>query len=96
MNEEDIVSSNVSSDLASSLHKRLRLNIANGSANLGDDYIRSGHHGGLQSHAALELISDVRDNLHGIAQVLATPLLGNHGGVSLAGCDVRGRVQVDI
>ena len=52
--------------------------------------------GGLQAHAALDLVGDVRDDLHGVAEVLAAALLGDHRGVDLAGGDVGGLRQVDV
>ena len=51
---------------------------------------------GLQAHAALDLVGDVRDDLHGVAEVLAAPLLGDDGRVDLAGRDVRRLAQVDV
>ena len=52
--------------------------------------------GGLQAHAALDLVGDVRDDLHGVAEVLAAALLGDHRRVDLAGGDVRRLAQVDV
>ena len=39
-------------------------------------------------HAALDLVGDVRDDLHGAAEVVAAALLGDHGVVDAAGGDV--------
>jgi len=44
----------------------------------------------------LDLVGDVRDDLHGVAQVLTAPLLGDHAGVDLAGGHVGGAVEVDV
>src|ERR1051325_4885881 len=41
-----------------------------------------------------DLVGDVRDDLHGVAEVLAAALLGDHLGVDLAGGDVGLAVEV--
>ena len=46
--------------------------------------------------AVLDLVGDVRDDLHGVAEVLAAALLGDHGRVDLAGGDVGLAVQVAV
>ena len=51
---------------------------------------------GLQAHAALDLVGDVRDDLHGVAEVLAAALAGDDLRVDLAGGDVRGLAQLDV
>ena len=51
---------------------------------------------GHPADAVLDLVGDVRDDLHGVAEVLAAPLLGDHRGVDLAGGDVGGAVEVDV
>ena len=54
---------------------------------LGDEHVRPGELG-EPVHAALDLVGDVRDDLHGAAQVVAAALLGDHGVVDAAGGDV--------
>ena len=44
----------------------------------------------------LDLVGDVRDHLHGVAEVVAAPLLGDHRGVDLAGGDVGLGRQVGV
>ena len=44
----------------------------------------------------LDLVGDVRDDLHGVAEVVAAPLLGDHLGVDLAGGDVGDAAQVGV
>ena len=51
---------------------------------------------GLQPHPALDLVGDVRDDLHGVAEVLAAALPRDDRRVDLAGGDVRGLVEVDV
>ena len=45
----------------------------------------------------LDLVGDVRDHLHGLAEVVAAPLGGEHGGVDRAGrgVGVAGQALVD-
>ena len=47
-----------------------------------------------RADAVLDLVGDVRDDLDGVAEVLAAPLLGDDGAVDLAGRDVGAAVQV--
>ena len=51
---------------------------------------------GLQAHAPLDLVGDVRDDLHGVAEVLAAALARDHLRVDLAGRDVRRLAEVDV
>ena len=51
---------------------------------------------GLQPHAALDLVGDVRDDLHGVAEVLAAALARDHLRVDLPGRDVRGLAELDV
>ena len=51
---------------------------------------------GLQAHAALDLVGDVRDDLHGVAEVLAAALARDDLRVDLAGRDVRRLAQLDV
>ena len=51
---------------------------------------------GLQAHAALDLVGDVRDDLHGVAEVLAAALARDDLRVDLAGGDVGRLVEVDV
>ena len=44
----------------------------------------------------LDLVGDVRDDLHGVAEVLPAPLLGDHLGVHLAGRHVGPAGEVDV
>ena len=96
VHEEAIGATDFVADLARRLEERLGLDVADRSADLGDDDIRSRLVLGLQPHPALDLVGDVRDDLNGVAQILAAALPGDHGGVDLAGRDVGGLAQVDV
>lgn len=97
--EEDVAPSDVLADLTGGLEERLGFDVADGAADLGDDDIRDlmpGRRLGGQAHAALDLVRDVRDDLHRVAEVFAAALLGDDGGVHLAGGHVGGAVQILI
>ena len=71
---EDVLLSDLAPELADRLEERQRLDVADGAADLGDDDV-----GGLRDRAApdarLDLVRDVRDHLHGGAEVVALALL---------------------
>ena len=101
MHEEAVVAADLVAHLAGGLEERQPLDVADGAADLGDDDIRqrlagADRLGRLQAHPSLDLVGDVRDDLHGVAEVLAAALLGDDGGVDLAGGDVGGLAQVDV
>jgi hypothetical protein len=55
----------------------LGLDVADGSTDFGDDDVGDllqGHRLGRQAHAPLDLVGDVRDDLNGVAEVLAAAL----------------------
>src|SRR5712691_12441723 len=64
-------------ELADRLEERQRLDVADRSADLGDDDVRVGRLRDA-SHALLDLVRDVRDDLDGRAEVLALALLAEH------------------
>ena len=51
---------------------------------------------GHGQHVVLDLVRDVRDDLHRVAEEVAAALLGDHPGVHLAGGDVGLCVQRDV
>ncbi len=92
--EEDVVPAELVAHLAGRLEEGLRLDVADGAADLGDDDVDVLT--GLGAHARLDLVGDVRDDLDRVAEVLAAPLARDHLGVDLAGRDVRGGFEVDV
>ena len=50
----------------------------------------------IAQDARLDLVGDVRDDLNGVAQVVAAALLGDHAGVDLAGGDVGRPWQLGV
>ena len=74
-------------ELAHRLEERQRLDVAHRAADLDDVHV--GLRREPEPHdAALDLVGDVRDHLHGAAQVVAAALLGEDRVVDLAGGDV--------
>ncbi len=78
MHEKDVVATEFVAKLPRRFEKRLRLDVTDGAADLGDDDIGARFFGGLQSHPALDLVGDVRDDLNRVAQILAAALALNH------------------
>src|SRR5690606_36305549 len=100
VHEEAVVAAELVAHLAGRLDEGLRLDVADGAADLGDDDVGAGASVGrllrLQAHPALDLVGDVRDDLHRVAQVVAATLTRDHGRIDLARRDVGGLVEVDV
>ena len=90
--EEHVVPADLVAHLPGSLQEGQRLDVTDGAADLGDDDVDL-----VAAHPPdprLDLVGDVRDDLHRVAEVLATTLLRDDGRVDLAGRHVGGAVQV--
>ena len=101
MHKKDVFAAEFVTHLAGGLDERLAFDVADGSTNFGDDDVGLGvlivkRPGRLKPHAALDLVGDVRNDLHGVAQVLAASLFRDHVGVDLAGRDVGRLVQINV
>ena len=97
--KEDVLPAEVVADLAGRLQERLRLDVAHGAADFGDDDVRAvavGVRLGHRPDAPLDLVGDVRDHLDGVAEVLAASLLGDDGRIHLPGSHIRRTGQVAI
>src|SRR5271163_3903162 len=72
MHVDAVVASQLDSELADRFQKRQRLDVAHGAADLDHAHI-----GAVGSHldASLDLIGDVRNHLHGGAEIVASALL---------------------
>ena len=85
----DVIAAERDPELPDRFEKRQRLDVADRTADFDD-----GHFGlGLVTscagqNPALDLVGDVRNDLHGAAQVIAAPLLADHRFVDLAGGEV--------
>ena len=83
MDEHAVLAAHVQRHLADRLEERQALDVAHGAADFGD------HHVGLgvaevPDHL-LDLVGDVRDHLHGLAEKFTATLLVDHREVDLAG-----------
>jgi len=96
MDVHHILRPHLPAELPERLEERERLDIADGAADLGDDDVGGGRLG-CAADARLDLVCDVRDDLHGRAQELALALLAQDG-LPDGACAVRRvarRVLVD-
>ena len=82
MDEENICFPYVEGKLSHRLGEGQAFDIPNGSADFGDEHIHSLPHG---KDAFLYLICDMRDDLNGFPQVIASSLLANYGFIYLTG-----------
>ena len=71
----DVLPAHVVAQLPDGLEERQALDVADRAADLRDDHV--GVLGQAQD-PRLDLIGDMRDHLHGAAEVVAAPLLGDH------------------
>lgn len=92
MDVADVLGAGLLAVLADGLDKRLRLDVADRAAQLGDDYIGAGL---LLDAAELVLngIGDVRNHLHGTAQKVAATLAGDQALIDGAGRKLESRVR---
>ena len=88
-----VVATLLQTHLTDGLEEGLALDVAGGAADLGDDDVRLGALGQIID-VALDLVGDVGDDLHGLAQVCTLTFLVQHVPVHLAGGQVGVFVQV--
>jgi hypothetical protein len=88
VDEHAVVRPVLEAELADRLEERQALDVADGAADLGDGDVGSGlavARRGAGADRHLDLVGDVRDHLHGLAEVVAAALLLDHRLVDLAG-----------
>ena len=97
--EEDVVAAHLVAHLPRRLEERQGLDVTDRAADLGDDDVGTvalvvglGH----REDAALDLVGDVRDDLDGVTEVLAAPLLGDHRRIHLPGGHIRRSRQIAV
>ena len=90
-----VVAAGFLAELADRLEERQDLDVADRAADLGDDDVDVV--GGQPGDPPLDLVGDVGDHLHGLAEVVTAPLGGEHGAVdrSRRGVGVARQVLVD-
>ena len=94
--EEAVVAADLVPHLAGGLEEGQRLDVADRAADLGDDDVDPVRALAAGHDPRLDLVGDVRDDLHGVAEVLAAPLLGDHVRVDLAGGHVGPAGEVGV
>ena len=92
MDVADVVPADVAAELPYRLQERHDLDVTDGPADLHDDDVDVFF--GEPRHAFFDLVGDVRDHLHRLAEVVAPSLLGDDGRIDEAGRGVRVAVQV--
>ncbi len=99
VDEEAVVAADVVAGLPGGLEERQRLDVADGAADLGDHDVDALPTIGSRAHGEdplLDLVGDVRDHLHGVAEVVAAALLGDHRRVDLPGRHVGDLAEVGV
>src|SRR5215472_14223992 len=84
MYEEDALASQLVAELADCLEERQALDIADGAADLADDEILVIE---ISLDELLDRVGDVRDDLHGRAEIFAAPFASDHCRIDPAGSD---------
>ena len=87
MDVDRIAAWQIIAELADRLEKRQAFDIADGAANLDQHEVDIAV---ARLHEVLDGVGDVRDDLHGAAEIVASPLLGQDVLVDAAGRDVVG------
>ncbi len=87
MHEGGIVAARAQAQLARRFQEGQRFDVADGAADLDDRHFIAF---GAAMDVILDLIGDMGNHLHGLAEVFAAALLADHGFVDLAGGEVVG------
>jgi hypothetical protein len=93
VDERAAVSPDLVPQLPDGLQEREALDVADRAADLDDQHVGV-LGGGVGPDPLLDLVGDMRDDLHGLAQVIAPTLLLDDRGVDRAGGEVGAAVQV--
>jgi len=85
MNKNGVLSSSLIAELADGFQKRQTFNITHGAADFHDGNIKSFCR---FADEIFDLVGDVRNDLDGFTQVIASSFFGDDGKVNLAGGEV--------
>ena len=94
VHEHAVLGAQIAADLTRGLQERLGFDVADGATDFGDDHVDV--IGRLRTHAGLDFVGDVRDDLHALSKVFAGAFLAQHFLVDLAGGDVRLLAQIHV
>ncbi len=84
MHEQGLLAAELVAELADRLQKRQALDVADGAADLAEHEIGVV---GLGADEFLDGVGHVRNDLHGGAEIVAAPFLGDDGGIDAPGGD---------
>ena len=87
VDEDAVVAALLVAHLADGFQKRQRFDIAHRAADLDDHDVHVGRH---FAHRGLDFVGDVRNHLHGLAEIIAAPLARDDLLVDAAGGEVVG------
>ena len=93
VDKQAVAAADLGGYLTDGLKERLRLDVAGRAADLGDDNVRRGLFADRVDER-LDLVGDMRNDLHGLAEVLAGAFLVQNVPVDLAGGEVGELVEV--
>ena len=97
MHVADVVAAERDAHLPDRLEKRQRFDVAHRAADLDDgDFGLGAVDDGAGGDPALDLVGDVRDDLHRAAEVVAAALLADHALVDLAGREIVAPAHPDV
>ena len=82
-------------ELADGFEERQPLDVAGGAADFGDDDVGLGLLG-EDVNAVLDFVGDVRNDLDGLAEIIALALVVEHGLINLAAGEVVEAGQLDV
>ncbi len=90
---QDIARSPVELELADGLQKRKRFDVPDGAADLHDGHI---HPLGIFQDLGLDLVGDVRNHLHGSAEIVAAAFFLDNGKIDLTRSEVASLGELGI
>ncbi len=100
MHEEHVLATEFVANLARRFDERLAFDVTDSATDFGDDDVwrrfALGARLGLQTHAALDFVRDVRNDLNRVAEVFPASFARDDLRVDLARRDVRGLSEIDV
>ncbi len=95
MDIHDVVTADIALDLPDRFEERQALDIADRAADFRNDDVRL-RLSACPEYALLNFIRNMRDHLHGAAQIFAAALFRDDGGINFACCDIAVLRQINV
>src|SRR5581483_9857636 len=95
VHEQDVPHAGAEREFADGFEERQALDVAGGAADFGDDDVGLGFFG-EPVDAVLDFVGDVRNDLHGFAEVTAFALVVEHGLINLAAGEIIEPREFDV